>query len=82
MPDLLRPSTLDLPASSLTDEQLAAEEAWLDKEWEDLRTALEESGGFSGSPGEWIWERSGEIETVRLRRAAAQVPSQSGEGSR
>lgn len=67
-----RPNTLRMPASALTDEQLHAEEEYLDKTWAEIRAALEESGGAGGSPGEWVWERRGEIDTARLRRRSAQ----------
>jgi hypothetical protein len=65
---MTKPKTLSKPARSLTDEQIAAEDAYLDKQWDEIREALEESGGRGGSPGEWIVERSDEIETERQRR--------------
>ena len=63
-----RPNTLNMAARYLSDAQITAEEAWLGAEWDRLRDALEESGGHGGSPGEWIWERMGELETEHKRR--------------
>lgn len=57
-------------AREMTDAELLAELNVLGRKWDDLRAALEESGGASGSPGEWIYERMGEIETEQRRRAS------------
>ena len=62
------PGTRGVPARRLSDAQLAAEEAWLGARWDALHDSMEESGGHSGSPGEWIWERLGELETEAKRR--------------
>ncbi len=70
-PQTTRPTTLNAPARMLSDAQIALEEVWLGKRWDELRDALEESGGASGSPGEWIWERMGELETEAKRRSEA-----------
>ena len=60
----------------MTDEQLATELKKLGKQWDDLRAALEECGGSSGSPGEWLWERIGELEHEQQKRVAlAQQPT-------
>lgn len=68
---MTRPSTINKPAYMLSDAQINAEEAWLGREWDEMRDALDESGGPSGSPGEWIWERLGELETEMRRRSAS-----------
>jgi hypothetical protein len=56
------------PASKMTDSQIAIELKKLEREWDDLRDDLEESGGMSGSPGEWLYERMNELETEQKRR--------------
>jgi len=52
----------------MTADEILAELADLDRRWEELRKSLEESGGMSGSPGEWIVERSGELDYELRRR--------------
>jgi hypothetical protein len=52
----------------MTDAELAAEDVRLGEQWVALREALEECGGASGSPGEWLYERLDEIETEMKRR--------------
>ena len=64
-----RPLTLRIPATRLSDAEIDAEEKWLGVQWDASRDALEESGGMSGAPGEWMWERLGELETEAMRRA-------------
>lgn len=59
------------PAKDLTTKQISDELDTLDAKWRDLRAALEECGGASGSPGEWLIERMGELETEMERRKAA-----------
>lgn len=56
------------PASTLTDDEIISRIKYLEKKWDDLRALLEESGGSSGSPGEWIVEELGELETEQKRR--------------
>lgn len=69
-PETTLPHTLRTPAHLLSDAQITAEEAWLGAEWDALRDAIEESGGMSGSPGKWMWERLGELKTEAKRRSA------------
>jgi hypothetical protein len=67
------------PAKYLTDEALAKELKRLGKQWDAVRA--DDCGG-GGSPGEWLWERMGEIEHEIARRAAGgalqtEIPMQS-----
>lgn len=55
-------------AAAMTDGEIAAELEALDRQWSELRAALEESGGHSGSPGEWMVERMWELEGEQNRR--------------
>ena len=48
----------------MTDDELHAADAELDRKWNEIRSGV----GGSGSPGEWIWERSEEIATELKRR--------------
>jgi hypothetical protein len=61
------------PATLMSDILLHAElkrlETWFDHVTEQLRN----SGGASGSPGEWLVERMDEIETELKRRAIAKA---------
>ena len=68
----VEPPTYKRRAASLTDTEIQAELAWLDGKWDALRDVLEESGGCSGSPGEWIFERQSELD-AELRRRAVKV---------
>ena len=54
------------PCAAMTDEQLSAEDTELDTTWKRVEADDE---GAAGSPGEWVIERSGEIDTERQRRA-------------
>jgi hypothetical protein len=74
-----KPATLGLPASSLTDAQLDAEDAYLDAVWKEYEDMLEESGGGAGSPGEWIFERTNEIDTARQRQSIDGCPKCGGD---
>ena len=56
-------------ASRMTDAQLVEELDELEKKFNAFRDDLDE--GHGGSPGEWITERMGELETEQVRRAAA-----------
>lgn len=56
--------------SIMSDADLAAELTYREKEWDDLRDALEECGGMSGSPGEWLAERMDALEHEQRRRTA------------
>lgn len=56
------------PARQMSDNELDAELRELFAKWDDLRKDLEESGGMSGSPGEWLVERMDEIEAEKSRR--------------
>jgi hypothetical protein len=59
------------PARDMTDSDLAAEMTDLGKQWDDMRRALDECGGMSGSPGEWMWERMAEIEAEQKSRQSS-----------
>jgi len=59
------------PAKDMTDLDIARELDVLDTQVDELRSDLEESGGMSGSPGEWIYERMDELETEMRRRRQA-----------
>ena len=58
-------------AKDMTDAEISAEieKHWL--RWDKTRASVEQSGGASGSPGEWIIERLWELETERKKRMAA-----------
>ena len=58
-------------AATMSDADLAAELVYREKEWDDMRAALDECGGMSGSPGEWLAERMEELEHEQKRRVAA-----------
>lgn len=55
-----------LPASGMTNLQLAKELDRLSHLFDDVR-----EGDHCGSPGEWMVERMGELETEQKRRMAA-----------
>ena len=61
-------------AAVMSDDALRRELKKLDRAWNELNAALEASGGASGSPGEWIYERQMEIETELQRREKAIKP--------
>jgi hypothetical protein len=61
------------PARQMSNDEIESEIGELIAKWDDLRKDLEESGGMSGSPGEWMVERMDELETERLRRDAART---------
>jgi hypothetical protein len=52
--------------STMTDVEIAAEIQKLGDQFDAVRADLE---GMSGSPGEWMIERIGELETEQRRRA-------------
>ena len=54
------------PAKYMTDEALAKELKRVGKRWDDLRSGDCDGGG---SPGEWLWERMGELAQEIKRRA-------------
>lgn len=58
-----------LSASAMTDAAIAAELASLGKQWDEFVASDDE--GHGGSPGEWMVERMGELETEQKRRRAA-----------
>jgi hypothetical protein len=62
------------PAKNIATAELWRELAKTQEEWDQLRADLEESGGHSGSPGEWLYERMNEIETELGRRGFAITP--------
>jgi hypothetical protein len=51
----------------LTDEEISRELSDLEKKWDDSRLSDE---GRGGSPGEWMYERIGELETEQKRRSS------------
>jgi len=55
--------------SGASDLWLANELDRLGKQWDESRADPEDEG-HGGSPGEWLWESMGEIETEQKRRAA------------
>jgi len=54
------------PCAAMSETQLDAEDSELDAVWKCV--VADEEGG-AGSPGEWVVERSGEIDAERSRRA-------------
>jgi hypothetical protein len=54
----------EMPANVMTDAQIEAEITILQRKWDERGDE-----GMSGSPGEWIIERLGELETEQNRRA-------------
>lgn len=55
------------PATQMTDEEISSELSEVGKRWDSLR---EDEEGHGGSPGEWMIERMGELETEQARRKA------------
>lgn len=58
------------PAAKMSINQINAELAALDTQWDEFCQSCD---GMSGSPGEWMVERMDELET-ELRRRGASVP--------
>ena len=56
---------MEIPASEMTDEQIASEMASLEVEWRKFQSKCD---GAAGSPGEWMFERMDELETEKKRR--------------
>lgn len=56
------------PARTMTDDELSAELQNVERQWDECMALCEESGGHSGSPGEWMVERMDEIRTEKTRR--------------
>lgn len=55
-------------ASQMTTEEIRKEHDLLSRKWDDLFTEYDNEGGHSGSPGEWLWERLGELEQELKKR--------------
>ncbi|MGX7708021.1 hypothetical protein [Methylobacterium sp. Gmos1] len=62
----------------MSDADLIAEDQNLAREWREMRQSLDECGGASGSPGEWLWERMGELEAELKRRGLPVSPAEGG----
>lgn len=58
------------PAKALTDEELHAAFKHVGEAFDRIR---EDDEGHGGSPGEWAWERCGELEIEIKKRAAERV---------
>ncbi len=58
-------------ARMMTDAEIASELESLGKKWDAFRDSDDE--GHGGSPGEWMVERMGELETEQKRRSAVAV---------
>lgn len=58
-------------ARDMTVKEISDELDVLGNQWDNIRATLEESGGMSGSPGEWMVERMDELETELKSRGAA-----------
>ena len=56
-------------AKDMTTDAIIAERDELCAKWDDVRRELEESGGHSGSPGEWMLERLCELDQELEKRA-------------
>ena len=56
-----------MDASKMTIEKIRSELRTLGERWDAFRTGSE---GHGGSPGEWMVERMGELETEQKRRAS------------
>lgn len=52
----------------MSDEEIAKELTELGRKWDGFRAS--EDSGHGGSPGEWMYERMGELETEQKRRGA------------
>lgn len=59
---------------AMSVKQISDELDTLETRFREMREDLEE-GGMSGSPGEWMVERMGELETEMQRRVAAGIAS-------
>ena len=57
---------IEKPAKLMSSTEIIAERVRLNKEWDDYRRDLD---GHQGSPGEWMIERMGELNTEMKRRA-------------
>jgi hypothetical protein len=68
MTDWIRDAPNRTPLARMTDDQLAAELKLLGDQWDESHKDEE---GHGGSPGEWIVERMGELETEQKRRRRA-----------
>jgi hypothetical protein len=55
-----------IDAKVMTDAEIASELETLGKKWDEFRASDDE--GHGGSPGEWMVERMGELETEQKRR--------------
>jgi hypothetical protein len=51
----------------MTVREIETELAELERRWQEFREGCEGEGG-GGSPGEWMIERMGELETEKQRR--------------
>lgn len=58
------------PAAQMTTPELSAEWRARCAEW-DCMMRRRDHDGHGGSPGEWLWERLGELEQELRRRAPA-----------
>ena len=58
-------------AAQMTDAEIAAELSKLGAEWDAFASSDDE--GHGGSPGEWMIERMGELETERSKRADRKI---------
>jgi hypothetical protein len=54
--------------SRMTTEEIWREHNFLSKKWNDLSAKYSSEDGHGGSPGEWIWERLGELEHELKKR--------------
>jgi hypothetical protein len=55
-------------ARQMSDNDIDTELRELFAKWDELQKDLDESGGMSGSPGEWMVERMDELEGEKSRR--------------
>ncbi len=55
-------------ARQMSDNDIETELRKLFAMWDELQKDLDESGGMSGSPGEWMVERMDELEGEKSRR--------------
>jgi hypothetical protein len=59
-----------VPAKRLTDAEIVSELTTLGEQWDAFRIGVDDDYG-GGSPGEWMVERMGELETEQKRRSRA-----------
>jgi hypothetical protein len=52
----------------MSTQEIRSEFELLSKKWDDLFTKYDDEDGHGGSPGEWIWERLGELEHELKKR--------------